>query len=435
MKTTAATYDNLPNIGFGLGFGALALGVAVAATATGRSIGFGVAPVFGAEAVHIQAGVQLIAGCVPIILALVWTMASPVSEAATRLRPLLTAIIALCFTVGVLTIVLNWAIEMGHLADHAALLPALLSVAVAVLYVVFLSALPTVSNVAVASQIVLRGSALWLVGYSLLRLTVVSGRVLLDEPRFVWFFDTAIVEMAILGFVLASVLGLVVGAFASVGDPRTMMRSLPVQLQAWHATVFLWTALRVWCVRYPGGVQKLVLALVGIIMLVLLATIIAETVVLQRLLIPTMHASRRRDGLSLAGIGLASMGFAALLLVWTAMMAAGLNGIPPTQLLSALLSAVNVAMITTVALGVFLAVSSDCERVIQMRELLTAAAFTAAAGGLGAALLWPMTIVVERSLRGPILALLWLGLGGLLLAMAWMVRSYVSSGEASHEAM
>ena len=78
MTTTQATYDNLPRLGFGLGFGGLLLGLLIAAAALGRSVGFGVAPVLGSEAAHLQGQVQLLAGCVPVLLALVWFMVLPV---------------------------------------------------------------------------------------------------------------------------------------------------------------------------------------------------------------------------------------------------------------------------------------------------------------------------------------------------------------------
>ncbi len=420
MTTTHETYDNLPRMGFALGFCGLLLGLVVAAAALGRSIGFGVAPVFGSEAAHIQGQVQLFAGCVPVLLALVWSMVSPVDEATARLRPLLIVVVSLAFATGVLTMVLNWAIEMGYVADHAALFSAVLGVAVAILYIAFVTALPMASNIAVASQIVLRGGAIWLVIYAFLHLTCVAGRVFLDSPNVMWFFDTASVEMVVLGFVVPSALGLIAGALASVSDPRTLMRTLPLKLQTWHATVVLWTALRVWCIRFPGSYQKLVLALAGLTALVLLTTIIADTGVMQRLLVPQMRVGRRHDGLGFAGLALGFLGFATLILMATATMAAGFNGIPPTQLLSALLMLTMVGALVSTIAAVLLAAGSDYEDYTAPgRALLTVCGGVVAVGVVGSALMWAMTVVVERSLTSSLLGCVDLTIAGVALMLIW----------------
>ncbi len=425
MTTTHESYDNLPRMGFAVGFGGLLLGLVIAAAALGRSIGFGVTPVLGSEAPHIQAQVQLLAGCVPVLLALVWSMVSPVDESTARLRPLLIAIIALAFITGVLTMVINWAIEMGFVADHVGLIPAALGVAVAILYTAFVAALPLASNIAVASQIVLRGGAMWLVIYTLLRLSCAAGRVFLDSPSVMWFFDTAAVEMVVLGFVVPSVLGLIAGALASVSDPRTLMRTLPLKLQTWHATVVLWTALRVWCIRFPGSYQKLILALAGLTALVLLATIIADTGVVQRLLVPMMRGGRKQDGLGFAGLGLGFLGFATLIVVATAMMAAGFNGIPPTQLLSALLMVTMVGAVVATTAAVLVAAGSGYDDyTVPVRGLLTAGGIAVAVGVLGSALMWSMTVVVERSLSGPLLGCVELALVGVALMLVWAAFIY-----------
>ena len=430
MATTQDTYDNLPRMGFALGFAGLLLGLVIAAAALGRPVGFGVAPVLGSEAAHVQAQVQLLAGCVPVFLALVWSMVSPVDEATARLRPLLIVTVLLAFITGALTMALNWAIEMGYVADHAALIPAALGVAVAILYVAFVAALPLASNIAVASQIVLRGGALWLVIYTLLHLSCVAGRVFLDSPRLMWFFDTAAVEMVVLGFVVPSVLGLIAGALASVSDPRVLMRTLPLKLQTWHATVVLWTALRVWCIRFPGSYQKLVLALAGLTALVLLATIIADTGVMQRLLVPMMRVRRKQDGLIFAGLALGFLGFATLIVVATAMMAAGLNGIPPTQLLSALLMVTIVGSLVATTAAVLLAGGSKYEDYrAPARALVTVGGMAVAVGVLGSALMWAMTVVVERSLSVWILGCVELTIAGVALTLIWTALLYAPPRE------
>ncbi|HUS79629.1 MAG TPA: hypothetical protein VM283_00090 [Armatimonadota bacterium] len=394
-------------------------GLVIAAMTLARPIGFGTAPALGSESVHIQASVQLLAGCLPITVGLLWMIAAPFDIVTSRLRPLAGLIIGLSFASGAAAMALNWAIVMEHVPNHFALVPAVTDAIVATLYAVFLAAMPLGASVAVASQMILRGSSIWLLGYALVRLMVTSGRVFLDADRFMWFFDTPLAEMALLGFVIPSCVGLVMGAMSAIGDPRTFMRHLPMQLQLWHSSVFLWLSLRVWCLRYPGSYQKLVLALVGIGILVVTTTIIADTSILQRIFIPTRWTSRRRGGLHFGGLALGFALVASVLVVATAMMAAGMNDIPPPQLFAALLMAILVGVLTPTIGCVTLALADEDAWVVPARVMLATAIVVIAIGALVASLVWPLSIVVERSLRDPIVGAIALAGAGIALLLLW----------------
>lgn len=425
MDDEYAACDNLSRAGVCLGMVSLLAGLVIAALTLGRSVGFGAAGVLGSEAVHIQARVQLFGGCLPILVGLIWALATPQDQVTVRLRPLVRAIIVLGFVSGASVMALNWAILMGRVADHLALLPALLDAITATLYLVLLVALPVGANVAVASHLMLRSGALWLLVYSLIRLTATSGRVFLDQDRFMWFFDMPSIEMAILGCVVPSAIALMLGAMSSIGDPRAIMRSLPMQLQFWHSTVFLWLGLRVWCLRYPGSYQKLVLALVGIALLVVISTVVSDTSIFQRILIPTRRSARRRDGLNLAGVALSFMVLSCLVLVATAMVAAGMNNIPPPELFAALLMAGLVGVPITATGSVLLSIAVDYpERVLPATGFFVQAILASAAGTLIASLLWPLTIIVERSLTTTILGATALTVLGTGLALLWIALAW-----------
>lgn len=425
MQGETVACDNLPRLGVCLGLMGLLSGLVIVGMTLGRPVGFGTAPVLGSESVDVQARVQLFGGCVPLLAGLLWGLAAPHSQVVVRLRPLVRAVIGLGFLSALLVWVVNWAAVMGHGADHFALVPALLDAVVALLYLVLLIAMPLGVNVPVASHLMMRGGAVWLLGYTIIRLASTSGRVFLDADRFMWFFDIPVVEMALLGCIIPSAIALVVGAMASIGDPRAIMRSLPTQMQIWNVAVFLWLLLRVWCLRYPGSYQKLLLALVGIVLLVVIGTVASDSSIFQRLIIPTRRPVHRPAGLPLAGVTLVFALLACLLLVATAMMAAGLNNIPPLQLFAALLMAALVGITVPMSASVMLSIGSDYpEEATPAVGYLTAVVVIAALGALGASVLWPLTILVERSLTEAILAGTALAAAGTALALPWAALAW-----------
>jgi len=212
---------------------------------------------------------------------------------------------------------------------------------------------------------------------------------------------------------------------SSMGDPRAIMRSLPTQLQMWHASVFLWVALRVWCLRYPGSYQKLVLALVGIGILVVIGTMIADTSIFQRVLIPTRWGGERREGINLAAVSMTFMVLACLVLVATAMMAASMNTIPPPELFAALLVATFIGVLVTAVGSVLLSLSAEYPaRLVPARGFLTQTVLTAALGALAASVLWPLTVVVERSLTPTILGSVAVATIGTGLVLTWILAAW-----------
>ena len=422
MDTHDAAYDNLPRTGLCLGLIGLIGGLIVAAMTIGRAIGFGAAPTLGSEAVHIQARVQIFAGCLPLMTALIWALAVPHDEVIMiRLRPLVTATILVGFFSGALVLTLNWAIVMELAPDHLALTAALSDTVAATLYLVLLIAMPLGSSVAVASHLILRSGAIWLLGYSLISLATTSGRGFLDSPHFMWFFETPAIEMVILGYVIPSSVALIMGAMTSLGDPRAIMRNLPTQLQIWHSATFLWFVLRVWCLRYPGSYQKLVLALAGMTIVVVIGAIAGDTSIFQRVFIPTRWPTRDREGLNLGALSLSLALLSCLLLAATSLVAAAMNSIPPLEMFSALLATALTGVTITAVGSVLFSIYSDYpDTPAPPLGLFMHAVLVVALGTFIAGSLWPLTMVVERSLTPTILGALVLTIAGAVVALVWI---------------
>lgn len=285
-----------------------------------------------------------------------------------------------------------------------------------------------------AMGVLLHSGAAWLLAYAGSQFTYTAGRVFLDNDRLVWFFDAPTMEMALLGFLVPTGLGLALGQAPLAVRARTLLRSLPSTLQATNLCILLWVVLRIWCGRYPGGYQQLVLALVGLGLLACVMKIVSDSAPLN----PWWRAgpAPRSDGLGLPHlpVALGFLGIAAALLAGGAVVAAGLSSAPPRELFAAVVLALTVGffvILTSGLLGMsyarYAARSVGLEaRPTRSARLLVVACWCVAAGVGLSMTLWLMSTVVERSLAGLTLgAEVGLGLG-LVVLLGWLWRAEAS---------
>jgi hypothetical protein len=238
------------------------------------------------------------------------------------------------------------------------------------------------------------------------------GRVFLDNDKLLWFFDTPTMEMALLGFLVPTGLGLALGQAPLAARSRALLRSLPATLQATNLCILLWVVLRIWCRRYPGGYQQLVLALVGLGLFTCVMKIVSDSAPLsgwwragrKGTLIPPGREECPRS------LALVFLGIAAALLAVGAIIAAGLGSAPPRELFAAVVLALTVGFFAPLTSGLLgMSWARYAERVGLEAQptrsgragsptYAVVACWCVGAGvGLSMAL-WLMSTVVERSL-------------------------------------
>ena len=427
--------DNRSRLGFGLGVAALIGGLAIGATPLARRSGLGISPAIAADALHLQARVELIGGCLLLALALLWAMGRP--RSADRLRSLVTATMLTGLASAALAVCLNWAIVVGRVADHMALIPAILDLVAAGLYAVTIVQVVSRAEGPLAMAMLLHSGAAWLLAYAGSQFTYTAGRVFLDNDKLLWFFDTPTMEMALLGFLVPTGLGLALGQAALAARSRALLRSLPLTLQATNLCILLWVVLRIWCSRYPGGYQQLVLALVGLGLFACVMKIVSDSA-------PASGWWRAGGKGTVIPLGrddcpqflaMLFLGIAAALLAVGAIIAAGLGSAPPRELFAAVVLALTVGFFATLTSGLLgmsyvgqassLPAGPPSPRLWRLNwkpasRLLAVACWCVAAGvGLSMAL-WLMSTVVERSLAGLTLGAE-VGLGfAVVVLLAWL---------------
>jgi len=249
-----------------------------------------------------------------------------------------------------LAVCLNWAIVVGHVADHMALIPAILDLVAAGLYAATIVQVVSRAEGPLAMAMLLHSGAAWLLAYAGSQFTYTAGRVFLDNDKLLWFFDTPTMEMALLGFLVPTGLGLALGQAALAARSRALLRSLPVTLQATNLCILLWVVLRIWCDRYPGGYQQLVLALVGLGLFTCVMKIVSDSAPLSG----WWRAGGKgtvTSGDCPQSLALVFLGIAAALLAVGAIIAAGLGSAPPRELFAAVVLALTVGFFATLTSG------------------------------------------------------------------------------------
>ncbi len=418
---------DLGRIGLLIGFSAIIVGLALGITAHVRSTGLAVAPTIAGEAVYLQAQVHIFAGCVALIVALLWIAVRSDGPPVRRLEPIVRATLAVCAASVLLRVLANWAIVTGRLPDHIALIPALADLAAAVLCALVIYSLAGRTNIGLTGRLLLHSSCWWLAAAVTGQLVWVSARVFLDNEGMLWFLERPTLEVALLGFVMLGGLGMLLSTLPVVSLNRDLIQTLLRNHQAVNALIFAWGGLQVWSLRYPGSYQGLVLAIIGIGIVICVAIIAASTGLLERwqaLAGSAITEDGPRSDVVLASLAIAFMVMGATLFAMTAFLSAALRSAPRVELLLSAVLAVAVGMMTVVTVAV-----ADRARG-RSGPAVTAGTGAVVFGVTVSALLWTLTIVVERSLDVIIAAGEVLAIVGIIVLALSAVRGFPAEAPA-----
>ncbi|MGD9498653.1 MAG: hypothetical protein AB7Y46_20330 [Armatimonadota bacterium] len=375
-----------------VGLGALATGLALSLAAHLRPSGLGVAPALAHSPVHLQAQIQVFAGCVALIVTLLWSALSRSGILVGRTAPLVVGTIALSALAVLTRLLLNWAMVTGHLADHWSLIPAVGDLALAALFLSAVFPLSGATDVGLSGRLLLRSSSWWLLASAVGQFTAILARVLgtgsglnhLERPS---------LEVALLGFVMLGGLGVMLATLPLVSLNRNLIQTLLRTHQAANGLIAAWGLLQGWSIRYPGGYHSLLLALVGTGILASVIVIAANSGLLARWQAETALTEAeggRRSELIPASAAIGLMVLGAVIFAITGLLAA-LN-VPNQETVAAELMVFAVGMATVVSVAVMTWVCG------WSGWSATAGTAATAFGAATASLLWILSLAVERSL-------------------------------------
>jgi len=421
MQIAEKDLDSACHVGFGLGLVALLGGLLIGVVHLARPEGFGTAPAVAAEALHLRTRVQLIGGC--LVLAATVLSATLRSRRARhgQLALLLVAVLWTSLGSAALAVLLNWAIVTRHAADYLGLLPALLELVAVALYAGLATMVLAGADGPLAVAMLVQNGMAWLLLYAVAQLIWTAGRVFLDNDRLLWFVDTPAMEAGLLGFLVPTGLGLLLGGLPDLSHGRAMLRTVPQAVQTMSICLALWLVLRVWCIRYPGSYQQLVLALVGLGILLCVLKMAEGS----GLTDPWRRGGAPQVGRQLAvqalPFSLLFLIAAALLVAVVGVYTAGANRPPPQGLFAALGLSLTWGFFVTLAGPLMVTrIQGRAALSTQTRRRIVVAWSCLAVGSALAAGLWAMTAVVERSLNLLVVGAEGLTAVGVLGLVAWL---------------
>ena len=429
MQSNEQDLGNVCRTGFCLGLVAFLGGLLIGAVQLARPEGFGTFPSIAADALHLQARVQLFGGCLVLALANLWGITRPRGAGNDGLRRLLVATILISSVSAGLAVLLNWAIVTGHVADHLGLLPAVLDLLAALLYALTAASLLSSAESSLAVDALVHGGAVWLVLYAAAQLTWTAGRVFLDNDRLLWFVDAPAMEAGLLGFLAPTGFGLLLKGLPDVAHNRGMLRTVPQVFQAAHLCLALWLWLRIWCLRYPGSYQRLVFALTGLGILVCILKIVTDSGLLKSLR-RAPPVSRGKG--AVVGVLPASLAFlvvSAMLFASAAIYAAGASSAPPRPLFGGLTLALTLGFFAILAFGLLTAAHAAPAEPPAGYRLVMAACWFLAGGTALSILLRAMATVVERSLNAYTVGADGIAVVGLVMLALWACGSVMKGYE------
>ncbi len=383
--------------GFVVGFSAIAVGLALGLTGHVRESGLAVQAALARNPLHLMAQIQVFSGCAVLLVTTLWATLRSEHAAAVRLRSLIIGIVGLSGLSVLLRVFGNWAIVTGRVSDHAAVLPALMDVVVGVLFVSAAYPLSGRTDVGLSGRLMIRSSSWWLVGTAGFELLCTGGRIITNQPSFMWFFERAYIEAALLGFVMMGGLGVMLATLPMMSLNRDLNQTLLRSHQPINALVLGWGLLQAWSLRYPGSYQSLVLAVVGVGILGLMLLIALRSGLAGRwqraLALPAVD-NRRAEVVLVAGAVMFIL-LAGVLFVATAFVSVATRSAPDEALAGAVLS-LAVGMIVVVVTA---AARRGCDRA---NSLIMGAVGAVVMGVIISSLLWALSLVVDRPLDGVI---------------------------------
>lgn len=401
--------------GIVVGAGGLLVGVMLGLGAEWRSAGLGVAPALASDSQHLRALVMLLYGCTALVSSILWSRLSSDAPAVARLRGHMRLLVIFCGIGPLLTVLLNYTIFTGITPDHLGLLEPLLALAVAALYAMVVHRLSGITGVGMGARLMLRSSYIWLTVTAALHLVWTATRVFGDNPRILWFVERPTIEVAMIGFGIPAALGVLLVSLHAIYHSRNMTQTLMGTYQLTNGLVVLWGASLMWVVRFPGGYQGLASAVVGIALMILLASIAGSSGFLERRSLPWVNGSTPVDGpwaVAMASMTMLLIVVTGVLIGVSGIVLAGLGQQPPVGTFAAELMAVALGLVPLAsAAAVATGMPGKPTR-------LAVGASMVAVGAVGATMLWSLSGVVERSVGIPTGLAELLIAGGLVLIAA-----------------
>lgn len=269
------------HLGVAVGVGGLLTGVALGAAANARASGLGVAPSLASNPLHLRSAAILLYGCVALLIAILWPRLRRDTPVFDRLQDHVRTMLILCAAGPVLLLVANYAIVTDLLPGAIALLPGLVSVALAALYALVVHRLSGTTGVGLGARLMLRTSYVWLLVAAAMQLLWIVTRVSADAPDLLWFTERPSLEVAIIGFGITASLGVLLTNLNSIYHSRDMTQTLVRSNQGVNGLTVLWGLSLMWALRFPGGYQGLVSAVIGVALLIQLAIIASSSGLLE----------------------------------------------------------------------------------------------------------------------------------------------------------
>ncbi len=387
--------DNRPRIlqtGALVGAGGLIVAIALGMAANWREGGLGVAAPLASNSLHLRALCVLFFASVALVASCLWSRVAGDVVSLAPLRVRLKQMLILCAAGPVLLVATNYAIIRGFLPDYVALLPVLAALAVAVLYAGIAYPLSGTTGVGLGTRQILRSSCIWLLVAAGLHLAWTTARIVGDRPDLLLIMERPALEVGMIGFCITASFAVLLTNLSFIYHSRQMTQTLVRTHQFLNGLTALWGITLMWAMRFPGGYQGLVSAVIGVGLMILLA-INAGSSGLLTWRRQIGGKDRSNDGVwagRIAAFSMLLVVISGVLIGITGVTLAGLGQRPPHELVGALVAAAGLGLVP-------LSVTAGVAPLMRRRErpLVAGAAFVGA-GVMLSALLWSVEALSSR---------------------------------------
>lgn len=388
--------DDRPRIlrtGALVGAGGLTVAIALGMAANWREEGLGVAAPLASNSLHLRTLCVLFFASVAPVASVLWRRLASDVPSMAPLRVRLEQLLILCAAGPVLLVAINYAIVRGFAPDYVALLPALTALAVAVLYAGIAYPMSGTTGVGLGTRQILRSSCIWLLIAAGLHLAWTTARIVGDRPDLLLIMERPALEVGLIGFCITASFAVLLTNLSFIYHSRQMTQTLVRTHQFLNGLTALWGLTLMWAMRFPGGHQGLVSAVIGVGLMILLA-INARSSGLLRWRGQRGGKGRSEDGVlagKIAAFSMMLVVIAGVLIGLTGVTLAGLGAQPPHELLGALVAVVGLGLAP-------LSVAASVAPLMRRREtpLVAGAAFVGG-GVILSALLWSVEALSSRS--------------------------------------
>lgn len=330
--------NDILRTGVPIGAGGLIVAVGLGVVADLRPSGLDVAAPLASDPMHLRYSIALFYGSVALLLSVLWSRLSSDAPVVARLRRHVFGALWLSAIGPLLVPAANYAMVTGLTSRHLALLPALLAVVVAALYALTAHRLSGITGVGLGARLMLRSSYIWLLIATGMQFVWVAARVLTGRGDLLWFIERPTLEVALLGFGISASLGVLLTSLNVMYHSRDMTQVLMRGYHGANGLVLLWGLSLMWSIRFPGGYQGLVAAVVGIALMIAFTILAGSSGLLDRQRLPWLGSADPGDGRwasGLASVLMLLVVLAGVLVAICATLLPALGGQPPDGLFAA----------------------------------------------------------------------------------------------------